>query len=60
MQQEDIGELESEPIDLSSIKPKTENEKDLAGLFDKMQIGVVGKETGGNSDSEFEDMESDD
>ena len=59
LQEDQMEEMEQEPLDMSKIKPGLV-EKDLAGLFDKMQIGVVGKETGGNSDSEFEDMESDD
>ena len=52
--------MEHEPLDIEKIKPAIKNTgKDLAGLFDKMQIAVVGKEFGRNdTDSDFEDVDS--
>ena len=48
--------MDHEPLDITKFKPKMADEKNLAGLFDKMQIGVVGKETGKDDDSGFENI----
>ncbi len=60
MEEDAMGEIESEPLDMSKIKPGVQGDqsKDLAGLFDKMQIAVVGRETGAQGDSGSEFMES--
>ena len=59
MDQEAMGEMESETLEMAKIKPaQGDQSKDLAGLFDKMQIAVVGRETGAQNDSGSEFMES--
>ena len=59
---DEMTELESEQLDVAKIKPAIKDDgKQLAGLFDRMQIEVVGREHGKNDsgDSDFEDVESD-
>ena len=51
---EEMGEVE--PVDLSHINPVKKGDE-LTGLMDRMQISVVGREHG--NDSDFEDMDDD-
>jgi len=47
-EQEAMVDMDHE-IDMSQIKPKTQGDE-LSGLMSKMQIAVVGRETGKDSD----------
>lgn len=57
-----MEDLDHEPIDMHQFKPAVKNDvNDLAGLMQKMQITVVGRETGKDSDyAESESEESND
>lgn len=57
-----MEDLDQEPIDMQQFKPAVKNDvNDLAGLMQKMQITVVGRETGKDSDyAESESEESND
>lgn len=63
---DEMKDIQQEPLDFNQIKPALKQPKDmgeeLAGLMKKMQIDVVGRENGKDSDVEdmMEDEDEDD
>lgn len=62
MQEDDTmpKEIDQEPLDLDQIKPALKKPKegaDLANMFGKMQISVVGRENQEDNNSDFQDSE---
>jgi len=53
-----MQDIDHEPIDITKFKPKQDPANELAGLMQKMQIAVVGRENG--KDSDFEDVSDED
>lgn len=60
LEEDEMQDMEHEPMDMSKFKPtqKEDTASELTGLMQKMQIAVVGRETGKDSDEDFEDQDS--